>query len=169
MILGDLFDTWLIPVDKDPLPDFQAIVACDGNKKVITALKDLAAKDKLTYIPGNHDMSMPVSDVEQNLTRNFLETTFPRINYDPHDNGKYENGTIVGEHGHRHDLYNAPDIDWYLPIGYFISRVAAYKVAKEGKAKEDFHGIFKGFPQSIRGQPPISSITYLLELQRTPD
>ncbi len=58
VILGDLFDTWVIPVDKDPLPDFQAIVACKKNQKVITALKDLATKHKLTYIPGNHDMAV---------------------------------------------------------------------------------------------------------------
>ncbi len=79
-----------------------------------------------------------------------METTFHGIKYDPDRNGKYKNGTIVGEHGHRYALFNASDADWYLPIGYFISRVAAYKVAKEGRTEQDFHDILGGFVEAYR-------------------
>ena len=58
VILGDLFDRWVIPADQDPLISFQEIFA--KNSEVITALQQLAEKVILTYVPGNHDMSLPI-------------------------------------------------------------------------------------------------------------
>ena len=150
VILGDLFDTWVIPVDLAPLPDFQAIVKCDANQRVISALKKLAEKHMLTYIPGNHDM--PISKDNHADVRKFLKTTFEGINYDPLDDGTYEDGTVLGVHGNQYALFNAPDADWYLPIGYFISRMAASKVAQKG-TKEDYHEIFNGFVDSYMDNP----------------
>jgi UDP-2,3-diacylglucosamine pyrophosphatase LpxH len=144
VILGDLFDRWIIPTNQNPLTGFQSIIECKKNKPVITALKELAKNHKLTYVPGNHDMSL--SDEERDVTRKFMEATFDNIKYDPDNNGKYFNGTIVGEHGNYFTFFNAPDKSAkrssVLPLGYFISRVQAYKLAKFGK-KDDFFIIFR--------------------------
>jgi UDP-2,3-diacylglucosamine pyrophosphatase LpxH len=148
VILGDLFDTWVIPTGDTPLIDFKAICNNDYNKRVITALQQLAAQDILTYVPGNHDMIM--STAEQNETQKFINDTFKHINYE--HGGVYLRGTLAAEHGHRYALCNAPD-PWTsesssLPIGYFISRLEAYKVSKTGE-KQDFRNIFNKFFANI--------------------
>jgi hypothetical protein len=63
VILGDLFDTWIIPTTYLPIKSFDRIIANKENKPVIDKLIALAAsKDiKLAYVPGNHDMSMRIS------------------------------------------------------------------------------------------------------------
>ena len=150
VILGDLFDRWIIPTDEVPLTDFQAIYNNPDNEPVITALKKLAENHKLTYVPGNHDMIFSNTAQEQAGIQQFLKD-FPEINYivepDP-THGCYKNGTIVGEHGNYYTLFNAPDpwakSDWFLPLGYFISRVQGYNLAKIGK-KDDFFAIFRNF------------------------
>jgi hypothetical protein len=164
VILGDLFDRWVIPADQDPLPDFQKIVAFDQNQPVITALKELAAKGKLTYIPGNHDMIL--SDAELTVNRNFMERAFDGIRYDPHQNGKYSNGTIVGEHGNRYGLFNAPDkriwtdgeSSLLLPIGYFMSRENAYGVAHGSPG--EFHEVLKTLVQKYIHNPKFIYLLY---------
>ena len=60
----------------------------------------------------------------------------------------------MAEHGNRYTLFNAPDT-WtnppsLLPIGYFISRMVAYKVSKTGTA-EDYHDILKRFVVGLIG------------------
>lgn len=146
VILGDLFDTWVIPTNQNPLNSFQAICKTLENEDVITALKTLAANGKLTYIQGNHDMVL--SSAEQSETQQFMKSTFDGIDYTADPNRVYRNGTIVGEHGHRYALFNAPNtmatIKSFLPIGYFISRLEAYKKATTGK-EEDFLVILKEF------------------------
>src|SRR6266567_9430821 len=63
IILGDLFDEWVIPVNLDPLTSYDTICNNPKNAPVITKLQALAAsKDiRLSYVPGNHDMSMNVA------------------------------------------------------------------------------------------------------------
>ncbi len=63
---------------------------------------------------------------------------------------------MVAEHGHRYGLFNAPDT-WtnppsFLPIGYFISRLVAYKVSRTGSDK-DFHDILKRFVRKFKDRP----------------
>ncbi len=157
VILGDLFDTWVIPTDLDPLNSFEAIYRNPRNSAVIEALKKLAAKDILSYVPGNHDMAF--STVDLAATKQFMETSFPRIHYicDPDlPTGVYRSGKLVAEHGNRYCLFNAPDT-WtippsFLPLGYFISRLVAYKVSKTG-TDEDFHDILKKFVQQYLESP----------------
>ncbi len=58
VILGDLFDLWVIPSDEDPLNSFQAICDNPANSRVMDALRQLAQRGILTYVPGNHDMTL---------------------------------------------------------------------------------------------------------------
>ena len=155
VILGDLFDTWVIPTDQDPLNSFQAICDNPANLPVIDALGQLAARGLLTYVPGNHDMSL--STTEMAGTQKFIDTVFPLIRYssDPNlPNGVYRSGKLVAEHGNRYALFNASDT-WtkppsFLPIGYFISRMVAYKVSKTGVA-QDYFDILRKFILQLKG------------------
>ncbi|MCG2772952.1 MAG: metallophosphoesterase [Desulfobacterales bacterium] len=151
VILGDLFDTWVIPTNLDPLASFVNICGNQANSPIIEALKKLAGKGILSYVPGNHDMAFSGADLAE--AKQFMASVFPGIRYscDPDlPVGVYRSGKIVAEHGNRYCLFNAPDT-WtnqpsFLPLGYFISRLVAYKVSKTG-TNEDFHDILKIFIQ----------------------
>jgi UDP-2,3-diacylglucosamine pyrophosphatase LpxH len=159
VILGDLFDEWVIPTDVTALTSFDNICSNKENKPVIDRLKVLAAGSdvKLAYVPGNHDMGMNTADILQ--MRGFLESTFPGIRFFCDSRvplGSYNVGTLAAEHGHRYALFNAPDIRTnsksFLPLGYFISRVIAYKVSKTG-TKEDPRNIFFKFLKDFMVHP----------------
>jgi UDP-2,3-diacylglucosamine pyrophosphatase LpxH len=143
VILGDLFDDWVIPTNLEPLTSFEQICLNLDNKPVIDNLKGLAANQdiKLAYVPGNHDMSISGPGIAE--TKQFLEKTFPGIRYFCSNTaplGSYNVGTLAAEHGDRYCLFNSPDLwakpDTFLPLGYFISRIVAYKVVQNGKGQD---------------------------------
>jgi UDP-2,3-diacylglucosamine pyrophosphatase LpxH len=150
VILGDLFDDWVIPTDITPLTNFSNICSNKRNEKVIENLKALAADPnvKLAYVPGNHDMSMHAVDIPQ--MKGFMSSVFPGIRVICDNKvplGSYNIGTLAAEHGNRYALFNAPDV-WtnphsFLPLGYFISRMVAYKVSKKGTKEDPRKILFK--------------------------
>lgn len=158
-ILGDLFDAWVIPVGSAPLASFEAICANPANRPVIDQLKGLAASPdiKLSYVPGNHDMSMDAAGIT--TTRQFLENQFPGIRFICNSTtpvGCFRVGPLAAEHGDRYCLFNAPD-SWtaantFLPLGYFISRMVAYKVSQTGEA-EDALDIIAKFLKNFMKDP----------------
>jgi UDP-2,3-diacylglucosamine pyrophosphatase LpxH len=151
VILGDLFDNWVIPATLNPLTSFDSICTNEANQDVIDKLKALAAKDcpvKLAYVPGNHDMAITPDDMAP--MRQFFEKTFPDIRFISDAKipvGTYNVGTITAEHGHRFAMFNSPDT-WthpgksFLPLGYFITRMITYKVFNEGKEKNYFDMLY---------------------------
>jgi UDP-2,3-diacylglucosamine pyrophosphatase LpxH len=136
VILGDLVDQWVAPVKNTP-NTFADVLAASNNATIVAALKKLCANPdfKVTYVAGNHDM---LSFEEQN--KEILMTTFPGLQVisDSPGMGAYtKNEVIWAEHGHRYTMFNAPDT-WshpgsHLPLGYFISRLAATKSAASGQ------------------------------------
>jgi UDP-2,3-diacylglucosamine pyrophosphatase LpxH len=141
IILGDLFDQWVIPDDLDPLAIIEPICAAPANQAIIANLKKLAGSSqiKLTYVPGNHDISNWRGAMED--TGEFIKQTFPGINFisDPNQpTGVYRAGKLAAEHGNMYCLFCAPDtwtdpVNSFLPIGYFVSRIAATVAAATGK------------------------------------
>lgn len=159
VILGDLFDTWVIPVNKPPLTKFSNICSNLANKPIIDKLTALAKNSdiKLAYVPGNHDMGMNVAGISE--TKQFMETTFPGIRFFCNSTvprGIYTVGTLAAEHGNHYCLFNAPDLwtakDTFLPLGYFISRIVAYKVLMTGYA-DDPRDIFFKFLKDYMKRP----------------
>jgi len=159
VILGDLFDTWVLPVNYDPLISFANISSNPANKLVIDKLKALAATPdvKLAYVPGNHDMAMDTTGILK--IKKFMETTFPGIRFFCNNTmpwGIYNVGTLAAEHGNRYCLFNSPDMwtakDTFLPLGYFISRIVAYKVLQTG-TEENYHDIFVRFLKAFMNHP----------------
>jgi UDP-2,3-diacylglucosamine pyrophosphatase LpxH len=136
VILGDLVDDWVNPVTDSPQSFSNVLTASNNTKKIVPALQEICANSeiKVTYVVGNHDMlSFEVPN------RETLATTFPGMEIVSNSPGlgAYSKDNIIwAEHGHRYCLFNAPDIwsrpDGHLPLGYFISRLAASKAASSG-------------------------------------
>ena len=136
VILGDLLDDWVSPV-KDSPQAFADILAASNNTGIVAALNAVCHNPniKVTYVTGNHDM---LSFEDQNKT--IIANAFPGMNIisDSPGLGAYTKDDVIwAEHGHRYCLFNAPDT-WsrtgsHLPMGYFISRLAASKAASTGQ------------------------------------
>jgi len=157
VILGDLFDQWVIPTDFDPLERLDSICSNPANKGIINNLKALAGRSKLSYVPGNHDMSACPKDIP--IVKEFIKATLPGINFickDDQPTGVYREGKLVAEHGNMYCLFNAPDTwtnpDLFLPLGYFISRVVAYKVAQTGQP-ENYLDVLCKFILKFKSKP----------------
>lgn len=159
IILGDLFDQWFIPADYSPIPRLESICESQVYGPVIAALKALAASAdvKLTYVPGNHDMALTPAGIED--TRQFLQSCFSGIDFVCDQTiplGTYKNGILVAEHGNRYCLFNAPDRAsnsgaCFLPLGYFISRLDAYRVCTKGSPCSVFDILINFAEQYLKG------------------
>jgi UDP-2,3-diacylglucosamine pyrophosphatase LpxH len=133
VILGDLMDMWVIPMAYHTFHDevddteayFRSVAEAEINKGVIAKINQIADEGfiRFSYVPGNHDML---------FTEEMFYAIFP--------NGHWQGGapgtgsyspetTVVFEHGHNYDLFNAPDSvtteGSLLPPGYFITRIYA--------------------------------------------
>jgi len=134
VIAGDFLDEWYLsltyPAYNDSGKFYRQVIK--NNQGVFDELNVLIKKGiKLTYVPGNHDML---------LDGDILDEALPGINQarDARGLGAYVTGVrneIVIEHGHRYDVFSAPDsvsnkditgdVASILPPGYFYARVAA--------------------------------------------
>ena len=142
VILGDLFDEWVVPYRMAPFDSaseitdsreyFLSIASNPVNQPVISKLKAIASSGsiQLIYIPGNHDML---------LTQEVLQEIIPGIIWqgDSRGLGHYSPlSEIILEHGHRYDFFNCPqplsNQGHILPPGYFISRLDAEGLMEKG-------------------------------------
>lgn len=142
VILGDLMDDWVYPVNEEP-PSLQDILDASINKKIVQSSKKLANNEKIkvVYLPGNHDMG---------VTRELVTKNFPGPNNSPgiifggtaFRNSIYRTSRLRAEHGSAHAMFNAPDAinnpGSRLPLGYFISRVIATKARDTGSARRHY-------------------------------
>jgi len=136
VILGDLLDDWVSPVKESPQA-FVDILDASNNAGIVVALQAVCLNSniKVTYVVGNHDMLS-----FETLNKAIIANTFPGMNIiseSPGLGAYTKNDVIWAEHGHRYCLFNAPDT-WsltgsHLPMGYFISRLAASKAASTGQ------------------------------------
>ncbi len=143
VIAGDFLDEWFLPVYYPSYTDQKQFYkdSIANNKAVFNELNNVTKKGiKLVYVIGNHDMM---------LEADVLKEEIPEIVQiiDAKGVGAYYTGDrkeIVIEHGHRYDVFSAPDTltnaelcgndDTILPAGYFYARYAATWVL-EGRPK----------------------------------
>lgn len=143
VIAGDFLDEWFLPVYYPSYTDerqfYKSVIA--NNQEVISALNKVADSGiNLVYVIGNHDMT---------LEADVLQEAIPKIKQrrDAKGVGAYYTGDrqeIVIEHGHRYDVFSAPDTvtnaglrgtgATIFPAGYFYARYAATWVL-EGRPK----------------------------------
>ena len=122
VLLGDLFDLWLYPLDVVPWTVAQI---AEADPEVTSALRKVVANVPAVYfMNGNHDMELTSGDLQ------ILDSGGKSIQLITAEayNAKYENLRHL-EHGHAVDMFNAPDpsgdtIAGY-PLGYFITRLVA--------------------------------------------
>lgn len=129
VILGDLFDDWMVPTD-DPPGTFEQILDAAHNEPVVSALKRLCENQyiQVTYVTGNHDLLS-----FEPATKTLIQRTFPEmvICSEEPGLGAYSIDEVLwAEHGHRYSLFNAPDT-WshdksHLPLGYLPQRLQEY-------------------------------------------
>lgn len=142
VIAGDFLDEWFLPAAYPPHTDSDAFYqqVKDNNAEVFAAFREvMASGTTLTYVPGNHDMTLDEATLAQLL---------PGIKQarDVAGLGARRTGTrseIVIEHGHRYDAGAAPDPvsnraitgseTSILPVGYFVTRMIVTSAA-EGKS-----------------------------------
>jgi len=141
VIAGDLLDEWFVPAPIDTYQgkdqkDFVQRIA-EANKGVFDVLNSIIQEEKIlvTYVPGNHDLT---------ITEASVELILPGINQkrDPELGlGTYSPvgfPEIAIEHGHRYNFFCAPDPisnqdiapGTILPPGYFFTRIAALYVSQ---------------------------------------
>jgi UDP-2,3-diacylglucosamine pyrophosphatase LpxH len=130
VIAGDLMDQWVIPMDyvlPTSLSDYNDMIV-KNNQEIVDAINIIIKQGntRVTYIPGNHDMLFNAAEAER---------IFPGINQarDAEGLGTYLPSTQIAiEHGHRYNIYCAPDpfsnLDLtggksILPSGYFYARI----------------------------------------------
>ncbi|OFY13198.1 MAG: hypothetical protein A2X11_05905 [Bacteroidetes bacterium GWE2_42_24] len=154
VIAGDLLDEWFVPAPvntyagKDQA-DFVKRIAT-ANKGVIDAFNNIIQDKKIlvTYVPGNHDLTITAANVESILPgiNQVRDNVLGLGTYSPAD---YP--TIAIEHGHRYNFFCAPDYasnqdiapGTILPPGYFYTRIAALWVSQ-------------GFPPASNTVPEIT-------------
>jgi UDP-2,3-diacylglucosamine pyrophosphatase LpxH len=148
VINGDMLDEWFVPADIDTYQgkdqaDFVKRIA-KTNQGIIDTLNYIIQDKKIlvTYVPGNHDLT---------ITRENVESILPGINqkrdkeqglgtYSPNDYPQ-----IAFEHGHRYNFFCAPDpisnqnvaSGTILPPGYFYTRIAALHVVQKNPKPAD--------------------------------
>lgn len=134
VIAGDMLDEWFIPATTDIYQgkgqsDFIKRIAT-ANKGVIDGFNSIIKEGKIivTYIPGNHDLT---------ITEENVESILPGINQarDAEQGlGTYTpagNPQIAIEHGHRYNFFCAPDPisnqdiapGTITPPGFFFTRI----------------------------------------------
>jgi UDP-2,3-diacylglucosamine pyrophosphatase LpxH len=145
VILGDLFDEWVIPYRFSPFDTaagvassrdyFLSVANSPVNTGIINKLRTIAAGGavQLIYVPGNHDML---------LTQEIITEIIPGVIWmgDSAGLGHYSpSGEMIMEHGHRYDFFNCPQPfvkpGHILPPGYFVSRMDAEGLLESGSHK----------------------------------
>ncbi len=142
VIAGDLLDEWFVPAPMDTYQgkdqaNFVQRIAT-ANKAVIDAFNSIREEKKIlvTYVPGNHDLTISEANVELILP-GINQARDPELGLGTYSPVGYPQ--IAIEHGHRYNFYCAPDPfsnqdgapGTISPPGYFFSRIAALYMVQE--------------------------------------
>ena len=148
VIAGDFLDEWYLPVYYPRYTDqrqfYMDVIA--NNQDVIDELNNVIDSGiKLVYVIGNHDMTLE-ADILQEAIPGIVQAV------DAKGLGAYYTGDrneIVIEHGHRYDVFSAPDTvtnaelagndRTIFPAGYFYARYAATWVLEGRPAVWAYH------------------------------
>ena len=129
---GDILDEWFLPlsfVEIDRGDFYRKNI--ENNKDLIAAFKEVMdAGINLVYVVGNHDMSVNIKYIEEAIPG--MKVCSQHLGVGLYRTG--DRNEIVIEHGHRYDVFSAPDTitnahltngPTMFPPGYFYARFAA--------------------------------------------
>jgi UDP-2,3-diacylglucosamine pyrophosphatase LpxH len=127
-------------------------VTSEAEKPAVAALASLSAKLPVIYLPGNHDYS---------LDPGLLQEVLPRVTFGGRgtDTPYYTNGRLRAEHGNAHGMFCSmdPARPESLPLGYFISRLAATAARNTGDNHPNLAAVLKDL-QSELGKDTVAQI-----------
>jgi UDP-2,3-diacylglucosamine pyrophosphatase LpxH len=133
VILGDLFDQWVVPSKLSPNVTFDAIYNNPQNEKIIENLHKIIDHPDIdvSYAPGNHDMLM----TSDKLNKYFKGMKFCKQADDSPYVGVYLQDGIGAEHCSQYSFFcspnPAPQKNQYLPTGFFLSRYGSEEKANK--------------------------------------
>jgi UDP-2,3-diacylglucosamine pyrophosphatase LpxH len=129
IVLGDFVDFWTYPPERRP-PSFAEIAAANPavlGPKGALARAVRALNGRVTYIPGNHDMTITQADLNGAGLRQIkliaTDAYFP-LGADR---------SILCAHGHHGTMFNAPDTTTRLapiPVGHFATRSFCHQLSR---------------------------------------
>jgi len=134
VLLGDIVDFWTFPPQIVP-PSFDEMITKNpvifGKDGMFSKVLD-ALNGNVTYVLGNHDMGLTQEDLNKIPNPNYKIKFCQDIMYYPLGNDK----SIALGHGNYFTIFNqqylAPQNPIMpLPVGHFVTRSIAYKVAKD--------------------------------------
>ncbi len=134
VLLGDLLDFWLYPVDVVPLTAAEIIA---NNPSLTEALQRCVEKlPNVYYLSGNHDMGITENDLKPfSSGTSDVKLITPEQYHTLHPDRHLEHGNVP-------DMFNAPDnaddTIGQLPLGFFITRLVATSKEPE-KSKATLH------------------------------
>ena len=175
VVLGDLFDDWVVPTQLPPgeasdAPDalLRLIAKARQNQPIRQGFKRIVGEGKeLRYVRGNHDMF---------LSNRLLRRWVPGIICEPDKNGPGTGAYVLdnlirAEHGCAYCLTNAPYVedarDRY-PVGYYMARIDAYDHAVNGNGAnylEIFLKMLGDFDPDERVGKAVLATAYSAELE----
>ncbi len=145
VLLGDIIDDWNVPAESAP-NNVHDILEDPMNASVVESLQRICRQSPITVtmVTGNHDQLSFLASYQEVLTGYFPNLQI--FSEEPGLGAFSLDHELWAEHGHRYTLFNAPDI-WshsgsHLPLGYFISRLAASQSVRTGQRMT--------FPQLLR-------------------
>ncbi len=145
VLIGDIFDNWVFPHDMKP-PTFSELLASKSASVVIEALNGLPEETKVVYLPGNHDLT---------LSSGLVEPLLPNVTWggDGVNDPYFSSGRLRAEHGNAHTLFCSPDPQQpgCLPLGYFISRMAATADRDTGSTTPSIVDVVREVGQLLEG------------------
>lgn len=145
VLLGDIFDLWLYPLEVVPW-SVQQIATAPVNQPVTQALQKCVEKlPNVYFIHGNHDMDATAADLQVlSCGGKDVHPVTPE-----EYSAKYADHRRL-EHGHAADMFNAPcdpaDALEGYPLGYFITRLVASAV-KQADAWHNLRVVLPGFQE----------------------
>jgi UDP-2,3-diacylglucosamine pyrophosphatase LpxH len=127
ILVGDIMDDWVCPVDVLPkrFPDIGA-----KQPDIMERLKKISQKKTVTYVTGNHDMTITKDSVVDFGNGGCTNIVFQEY---------YDQDGILAQHGHQYGMYNAYDPMNQLPIGHYISRLYVTRGGK-GRWQDEVSG-----------------------------
>lgn len=172
VIAGDMLDEWFVPANVDTYrgedqADFVKRIAAT-NKGVIDVLNSIIKEKKIrvTYAPGNHDLTITAANVESILPgiNQARDKELGLGTYSPEDVPK-----IAIEHGHRYNFFCAPDPisnqdiapGTILPPGYFYTRIAVLYVMQKPVTPADTPPIVTKDPSGTTSQSLLYTYWYV--------
>lgn len=123
VLVGDMMDDWVYPIDTQPPTYAQIAGGKPPRPQIIDKLRAIAQSRPVTYLVGNHDIT-----ITKNSIPNFGNGTCPHIIFQ----GSYDIDGLWAEHGHQYDIWNSFDPKNDIPVGHYISRLYASLTDKEG-------------------------------------